>query len=146
MVVQCVHGDFFNSCNSRVMFCRAAPKQRCTEMPGASPCQWSSSANCICSTRYHTLLFSPGLNLSDGVLVLLRNHHACSIVCICKELGYEKESIMSCYSAYTVLLHYRKLLYNLQNPWKQSLFHSIPHWGAELFREQIFLSCDVGVC
>lgn len=67
------------------------------------------------NTLPHLPLF-PRLDLSYSVLVLLRNHHACSIVCICKELGYKKESIMSCYSAYTVLLHYRKLLYSLQNP------------------------------
>lgn len=115
-------------------------------MLGASSCQWSSSTKCVRSTWYHTSLFSPGLNFSYSVPVLLRNHQACSIVCICKELGYEKESIMSRYSAYTVPLHYRKLLCNLQNPCKQSLFHSIPHQGAELFTEQIFLSRDVGVC
>lgn len=115
-------------------------------MLGALLCQWSGTAKRVCSTWYHNSLFSPGLNFSYSVPVLLRNHRACSIVCICKELGYEKESIMSRYSAYTVPLHYRKLLCNLQNPWKQSLFHSIPRQGAELFTEQIFLSCDVGVC
>jgi len=115
-------------------------------MLGASSCQWSSSAKRVCLTQNHTSLFSPGLNFSYGSPALLRNHRASSIVCICKELGYEKESIMSRYSAYTVPLHYRKLLCNLQNPWKQSLFRSTPRRGAELYTEQIFLPGDVGVC
>lgn len=63
------------------------------------------------STWYHTSL----LHFSYGAPAPLRNHHTRSIVCICKELGHEKESIMPRYSVHTVPLRYRKLPCNLQN-------------------------------